>query len=60
MKVLYKNVLKKFSVEDIKQMRKMKSDGLPAKIIAKVFNCHQTTVEWHTADIIDKNIKEHL
>ena len=48
-------MLKKFTVEDIIQMRDMKREGIPQDIIAKTFNCAVTTALWHTGDINPDN-----
>ena len=51
---IYVNSLKKLLVEDIEQMREMKSQGLPDKVIAKAFNVWGTTVSHWTGDIEPK------
>ena len=57
MKKIYTTMLKKFTVEDIIQMRDMKREGIPQDIIAKTFNCAITTALWHTGDINQDNYR---
>ena len=51
MRKIYTTSLKKFTVEDILEMRDMKREGIPQATIARTFNCAVTTASWHTGDI---------
>ena len=42
------NMLKKLSIEDVRQMREMRLEGIEPQILARTFNIHITTVKWHT------------
>ena len=52
MHTVHTNLLKKFTLEEIEQMREMARKEIPREIIAKTFNCAITTVSWHTGDLI--------
>ena len=45
--------LKKFTIEDIKQMREMCRQGIPTEILAKTFNCHVTTITHWVGDLLE-------
>lgn len=42
------SMLKKFSVEDIRQMREMRMQGVDVPSLARIFNTYKTTISWHT------------
>ena len=46
---LYPYLLKKLTVEDVHLMQQMRSEGMDRRILAKTFNVHITTVDWHSA-----------
>ena len=41
-------MLKKLTVEDVRQMREMRTEGIHPDVIARTFGVHLTTVNWHT------------
>lgn len=51
MKRIYENLLRKLTVEDIVEMRKMKFNGVEPRELASIFGVHVTTVNWHCGDI---------
>lgn len=51
-------MLKKFTVEQIKEMRELKRLGWGLEGIAQKFNCATTTASWHTADIKNNSTVE--
>ena len=56
------NMLKRLTVEDIRQMREMRIEGIDVMTLARTFNVNRTTVEWHTAPFkpeIDSNEYPH-
>lgn len=57
MKTVYVNMLKKFTVKDIENMRAMKREGWTNERIAEEFDCAVTTAMWHTADIKENYTK---
>jgi len=52
MRTVHKKLLKKLTVDDIREMRAMKLEGFNRQYLASKFNVNVTTVDWHTGDVL--------
>ena len=41
-------MLKKLTVEEVRQMRELRSEGIHPEVIARTYDVNITTVKWHT------------
>lgn len=59
MRKIYPRQLKKFTLEQVAEMRRKKRTGYSRRELAEIYNCNITTIDHWTSDIINQeSLKE--